>query len=78
MAKQTNPILATQLDEQLIQNVKLALQLPNDFFHADPPNNDRTSLARPLVKSISNSQSYLASLVTQLGFQIGFNSRDGD
>jgi hypothetical protein len=31
-----------------------------------------------LVKSISNSQSYLASLVTQLGFQIGFNSRDGD
>jgi predicted lipoprotein len=78
MAKQTNPILATQLDEQLIQNVKLSLQLPNNFFHADQPNNDRTSIARPLVKSISNSQSYLASLVTQLGFQIGFNSRDGD
>ena len=78
IAKQENPELADQYDEQLTQNIKLALQLPNDFFHINRTKEDRISLAKPLVQSISNSQSYLSSLVTQLGFQIGFNSRDGD
>ncbi|QUX92152.1 peptidase M75, Imelysin [Marinomonas sp. A3A] len=78
IAKQTNPALAEQFEEQLTQNIKLALQLPSDFFHADYTQEARVALAKPLVKSISNSQSYLASMVTQLGFQIGFNSRDGD
>ena len=78
IAKQNNPELATQFDEQLSQNIKLALQLPSDFFHTNYTQENRITLAKPLVKSISNSQSYLASMVTQLGFQIGFNSRDGD
>ncbi|RBP79023.1 peptidase M75, Imelysin [Marinomonas rhizomae] len=78
LAKQTNPALADQFDEQLTQNIKLALQLPSDFFHTNHTQEERISLAKPLVKSISNSQSYLSSMVTQLGFQIGFNSRDGD
>jgi len=78
IAKQSNPALATQFEQQLTENVKLALQLPKDFFHANKSKEDRISLATPLVKSISNSQSYLSSLVTSLGFQIGFNSRDGD
>ncbi|ETX09806.1 peptidase M75, Imelysin [Marinomonas ushuaiensis DSM 15871] len=78
IAKQSNPALATQFEQQLIENVKLALQLPIDFFHTSKSKEDRIALATPLVKSISNSQSYLSSLVTSLGFQIGFNSRDGD
>jgi predicted lipoprotein len=77
LAKQINPTLAEQLNQQLTQNVKLSLLLPSDFFHAGQ-HDDRVALAKPLVKSISSSQSYLASMVTQLGFQIGFNSRDGD
>jgi predicted lipoprotein len=78
IGKQSNPALANQLEQQLTQNVKLALQLPSDFFHTGSSQSDRIALATPLVKSISNSQSYLSSLVTSLGFQIGFNSRDGD
>ncbi|MGO3740367.1 MAG: imelysin family protein [Marinomonas foliarum] len=80
LAKQKDPELAEQFEAQLTQNLKLALQLPSDFFHlnATYSQEKRIVLAKPLVQSISNSQSYLTSLVTQLGFQIGFNSRDGD
>lgn len=78
IAKQSNSALATQFEQQLLENVKLSLQLPEDFFHNNRSKENRIALATPLVKSISNSQSYLSSLVTSLGFQIGFNSRDGD
>ncbi|MBD5771817.1 imelysin family protein [Marinomonas colpomeniae] len=78
IAKQSNPDVAEQFEQQLLQNIKLSLQLPSDFFHPGKTKDERIELAKPLVKSISNSQSYLSSLVTQLGFQIGFNSRDGD
>lgn len=78
IAKQSNPTLAAQFEQQLIKNVRLSLQLPEDFFHDNRSKEDRIALATPLVKSISNSQSFLTSLVTSLGFQIGFNSRDGD
>ncbi|MEP0071992.1 MAG: imelysin family protein [Marinomonas sp.] len=78
IAKQSNPVVADQLEQQLIENVKLSLQLPNNFFKSDMPQEEKIALAKPLVKSISSSQSYLSSLVTSLGFQIGFNSRDGD
>ncbi|WP_137169593.1 imelysin family protein [Marinomonas sp. FW-1] len=80
MAKQKDPALAEKFEVQLTQNLKLALQLPSDFFHSDAnySQEKRIALAKPLVQSISNSQSYLTSIVTQLGFQIGFNSRDGD
>ncbi|NLQ18893.1 imelysin family protein [Marinomonas sp. M1K-6] len=78
IAKQNNADLAEQLEQQLIQNIKLALQLPSDFFHGPYAQDERVILAQPLVKSLSNSQSTLSSLVTQLGFKIGFNSRDGD
>ncbi|NVK73769.1 peptidase M75, Imelysin [Marinomonas sp. CT5] len=78
IAKQKDPALADQFEQQLTQNIKLALQLPSDFFHKNHTKNDRIALAKPLVKSISNSQTQLSNLVTQLGFQIGFNSRDGD
>ena len=78
LAKQSDANLAEQLEQQLTENTKLALQLPDDFFHGNYTKEQRFDLAQPLVKSISNSQSYLSSLVTKLGFQIGFNSRDGD
>ncbi|MCB5160469.1 imelysin family protein [Marinomonas algarum] len=78
IASQANPDVAQQLEEQLMQNIKLALQLPEGFFQTGMTQEERVELARPLVKSISNSQTYLSSLVTSLGFQIGFNSRDGD
>lgn len=78
IAAEKYPDLASQFEQQLATNVKLALQLPSDFFHSGRNKEERIALATPLVKSISASQSYLTSLVTQLGFQIGFNSRDGD
>ena len=80
LAKQNDPELAKQFEAQLTQNLKLALQLPSDFFHPNSSYSQeaRIALVKPLVQSISNSQSYLSSMVTQLGFQIGFNSRDGD
>ena len=78
IAKQSNPEVAEKFERQLRQNIKLGSELPNDFFHVEKEKDERIALAKPLVKSISNSQSYLSSLVTQLGFQIGFNSRDGD
>ncbi len=70
--------LAMALENALADNVKLALQLPDDYFTGDYSQEQRVNLAKPLVKSISNSQTQLTNLVTALGFQIGFNSRDGD
>lgn len=78
MAKKQNLGVADQLEQQLIHNVKLSLQLPENFFAPGLSQADRIEMATPLVKSISASQSYLTTLVTQMGFQIGFNSRDGD
>ena len=76
MAEQ--PELAQALESALAENVKTALQLPNDYFTADYSQAERIEMAKPLVLSISNSQTKLSNLVTKLGFQIGFNSRDGD
>lgn len=76
MVKQ--PELAAALENALADNVKIALQLPDDYFTGEYTQEERISLAKPLVKSISNSQIQLTNLVTALGFQIGFNSRDGD
>lgn len=78
ISKQSHPILAMQLEKQLIESVKLSLKLPEDFFYESKSKKDRIILATPLVNSISHSQSYLSNLVTSLGFHIGFNSRDGD
>ncbi|TYL47707.1 imelysin family protein [Marinomonas sp. IMCC 4694] len=78
IAQQTSPELAEQLELQLIKNRQLSQQLPDDFFQPGRTQVERVELATPLVKSISNSQTYLTNLVTSLGFQIGFNSRDGD
>ena len=76
MAEQ--PELAQALESALAENVKAALQLPDDYFTADYSQAERIKMAKPLVLSISNSQTKLSNLVTKLGFQIGFNSRDGD
>ena len=78
IAQQSHPEVANQLEEQLKQNVTIALQLPEDFFAGQYSKEQRVEMARPLVSSISQSQTALVSLMTQLGFQIGFNSRDGD
>lgn len=78
IAKQKHPELADRLEQALIKNQKLALQLPEDYFYGDYNQDQRIEMAQPLIQSISNSQTYLTQLVTQLGFQIGFNSRDGD
>lgn len=72
------PELAANLESALAENVKFALTLPNDYFTGDYTQDQRISMATPLIKSISNSQTQLTNLVTSLGFQIGFNSRDGD
>jgi hypothetical protein len=78
IAKQNDARLAEQLESLLTENIKLALLLPDDFFNGHYTKEERFNLAQPLVKSISNSQSTLSNIVTTLGFQIGFNSRDGD
>lgn len=72
------PELAKALEEALAENLKLALQLPDDYFTGHYSQKERVAMAQPLVRSISNSQAKLTNLVTALGFQIGFNSRDGD
>ncbi|SBS33405.1 Iron-regulated protein A precursor [Marinomonas aquimarina] len=76
MAEQ--PELAQALEAALADNVKLALQLPKDYFTGQYTQAERVEMAKPLVQSISNSQTQLTNLVTSMGFQIGFNSRDGD
>ncbi|MGB2065098.1 Iron-regulated protein A precursor [Marinomonas gallaica] len=72
------PELAKALEAALADSLKLALQLPQDYFTGDYSQDERVALAKPLVRAISNSQTQLTNLVTALGFQIGFNSRDGD
>ncbi|BFM48568.1 imelysin family protein [Marinomonas sp. THO17] len=78
IAEQQYPQLADKLENALSNNQKLALQLPEDYFWGEYNQAQRTKMAQPLINSLSNSQTYLTQLVTQLGFQIGFNSRDGD
>ncbi|MBJ7537589.1 imelysin family protein [Marinomonas transparens] len=78
IAKKKEPALAEKFNQQLEQNVDIVSQLPRNFFHRDLNKDERIALAKPLVESISKSQSELTNLVTRLGFQIGFNSRDGD
>lgn len=78
IALQKSPELAEQFEQQLTQNTQLSHQLPDDFFQSTRTQVERVELATPLIKSISNSQTSLVNLVTSLGFQIGFNSRDGD
>lgn len=77
-AMKQQPALAKALEDSLADNVKLALLLPADFFTGEYSQEQRIDLAQPLVKAISTSQTDLVNLVTSLGFQIGFNSRDGD
>lgn len=78
IAKKKNPALAESFDKQLAKNAAIVLQFPNHFFHSDFNKDERIALAKPLIESISNSQLQLTNMVTQLGFHIGFNSRDGD
>ena len=76
--KTQQPELAEKLEDALANNLKIAMQLPSDFFTGDYTQEERVKMAKPLVSSISNSQQTLTNLVTSMGFQIGFNSRDGD
>lgn len=76
MAQQ--PERATALEAALANSLKIALQMPDDYFTGDYSQADRVALAKPLVTAISTSQTRLTELVTAMGFQIGFNSRDGD
>lgn len=76
MAEQ--PELAQELESALADNVKAALRLPSDYFTAEYSQAEHVEMAKPLVRSISKSQATLSNLVTEMGFQIGFNSRDGD
>lgn len=77
-AMKEQPELAQALESALADNVKAALRLPDDYFSKDYSQAERVEMAKPLVSAISNSQAKLSNLVTKLGFQIGFNSRDGD
>lgn len=77
-AKSEQPELAKQLEDSLENNLKLVLELPEDYFTADYTQEQRVEMAKPLVKSISTTQTQLKNLVTSYGFKIGFNSRDGD
>ncbi|KZM39118.1 peptidase M75, Imelysin [Marinomonas sp. SBI22] len=74
----TEPKLAKQLDESFKQALVEASKLPDDFYSDSLAKNTRVELAKPVVSALSKAQNELLSLVTKLGFQIGFNSRDGD
>ncbi|TDO99739.1 imelysin family protein [Marinomonas balearica] len=78
VALEQNPENANALDEQLIKNQELVNDLPSQYFSKTLSQEQKVELARPLVASISQSQKLLTKVVTNLGFQIGFNSRDGD
>ncbi|WCN12924.1 peptidase M75, Imelysin [Marinomonas mediterranea] len=78
VALEQNPETANALDEQLIKNQELVGDLPDNYFSNQLSHEEKVALARPLVSSISQSQTLLTKVVTELGFQIGFNSRDGD
>lgn len=77
-AMKQQPERAMALEEALSNSLKIALQLPRDYFTGDYSQRERVALAEPLVNAISMSQTRLTELVTAMGFQIGFNSRDGD
>lgn len=77
-AMEQQPELAQALETALANSLKIALQLPDDYFTGDYTQEQRVAMAKPLVSAISNSQTQLTNLVTAMGFQIGFNSRDGD
>ncbi len=82
IAQQLQPELAIQLEKQLTLDLKIALRLPETLLHPDHADSEqqtsRGDQAQPLITSLSRSQAYLSQLITALGFQIGFNSRDGD
>ena len=77
-ALQDEPDLAKQLDGSFKQALTIANNLPDNFYSDALSKDDRIELAKPLVSALSKAQNELLSLVTKLGFQIGFNSRDGD
>ncbi|GAB3478128.1 imelysin family protein [Marinomonas epiphytica] len=78
IAMEEQPELGQALEGSLKNSVTIALQLPKEYFQPGMSQAERIELAKPLVSSISESQRTLVSLMTSLGFQIGFNSRDGD
>jgi predicted lipoprotein len=78
MALQQEPELAKQLDLSLKAALIKVNALPSNFYSDNLSQGERKTLATPVIEQLSKSQNELLSLVTKLGFQIGFNSRDGD
>jgi hypothetical protein len=78
MALQQEPELAKQLDLSLKAALIKVNTLPSNFYSDNLSQDERKTLATPVIEQLSKSQNELLSLVTKLGFQIGFNSRDGD
>lgn len=77
-ALQHEETLAKQLDNSLKQAQLKVNSLPDNFYTEQLTQAERIELAKPVIAQLSKSQNELLSLVTKLGFQIGFNSRDGD
>lgn len=77
-ALQQEPALAKQLDLSLKLASTKVNALPANFYSNSHTQAERIELAKPVIVQLSKSQNELLSLVTKLGFQIGFNSRDGD
>lgn len=77
-ALQQEPELAKQLDLSLKESLIKVNALPSHFYSDALSQDERKALATPVIAQLSKSQNELLSLVTKLGFQIGFNSRDGD
>lgn len=78
MALEQEPLLAKQLDQSFKQALNTVNALPDQFYSQELSNDDRKALATPIIRQLSKAQNELLSLVTKMGFQIGFNSRDGD
>lgn len=80
LANQAFPKESHALDEQFLISLKIAGALPETVFSnkADQANVEVKQEITKLVKSISQSQAQLQQLIVALGFNIGFNSRDGD
>ncbi|TBR45127.1 peptidase M75, Imelysin [Marinomonas agarivorans] len=78
IALQHNPTQAKQLEDSLKSNITEAAQLPTNLFTDELTAKQRKEQVRKLVLSLSKTQKQLTILVTDLGFRIGFNSRDGD
>ncbi|MCZ2722321.1 imelysin family protein [Marinomonas sp. 15G1-11] len=74
------PEQSQALDDQFLTSLNIAQTLPSDLFMNKTVANTEASKHQValLVKSISQSQSQLQQLIVKLGFNIGFNSRDGD